>query len=389
MFKMAAGSASLCIDLTNQIVKPRRIFAEESLPFNRIVYRLLGSTGFKVSEIGMGCMNMRDSELVRAALDLGINYFDTAWGYMNGENERVVGKVMKTERNRVFLTTKMPPKTSDEIMKMMETSLERLQTDHVDLVLLHGVDSKQQLFDENFKETFNKLREKGMTRYVGVSTHSNNAEVLDAAVESKFWEAVLVGYNYMSPENVRISIEKARKAGLAIIAMKNLFNPIDIKTWNWEMIKDIRKDKSTKITSTQALIKWVLEDPNIDITIPGITSFEQLHENIAIMGMDIRFGERSSLHRYSGDINNLQCRGVSGCTGCMTQCPKGVRINELNRCLKYAYSYKNMNLARENYRALPRSLKIDICKDCTECIIKCVNGLNLNETITKARNLFG
>ena len=88
-------------------LNPRRIIAEGPSKFQRIAYRQLGSTGFKVSEVGFGAMNTRDIELLHAAIDAGINYIDTAHGYMKGVNEQIVGKVMKTKRDKVFLVTKV------------------------------------------------------------------------------------------------------------------------------------------------------------------------------------------------------------------------------------------------------------------------------------------
>jgi len=79
---------------------------------------------------------------------------------------------------------------------------------------------------------------------------------------------------------------------------------------------------------------------------------------------------------------------VTGCTGCQGQCPYGVQVSELNRCLGYAYGYGDMALARENYDRLPASSRVDMCGDCGECLVKCVNGINLTENISRARELF-
>ena len=368
---------------------PRRKFAEGSPDFKRIAFRELGSTGFKASEVGFGCMNMKDPELVHAAIDSGINYLDTAHSYMNGVNEEIVGTVMKTRRDEVFLTTKIKWENSgiktENMPGMIETSLKRLQTDHVDLLLLHVTDKREQLLRDDLMKIFDDARRKGYTRFVGVSTHSNQAEVLDAAVESKFWEAVLVGYNYFSPPEVKASIEKARNKGLAIIAMKNLLNPA---TRPWKPLDDIRKNKTGEITAAQSLIKWVLDDQNVDTTIPGITSFEQLDEDVEIMGMKMSFNDRRTIYRYGEYLKGYYCCGVAGCTGCLDQCPHGVRVNDINRCLGYAYGYSDLDLARENYRELPESSLVDKCMDCDECVVNCEHGLDLTRNIKRAKELF-
>jgi predicted aldo/keto reductase-like oxidoreductase len=152
---------------------------------------------------------------------------------------------------------------------------------------------------------------------------------------------------------------------------------------------DIRTDKTAKITNQQALLKWVLENPYVDATIPGMTSFEQLDDDIAVMGMKLTFDDHSILRQYGERAGGRYCRGVSGCTGCWEQCPKGVRVNELNRCINYADGYGDIGLAWENYLSLPGSSRVTVCSDCSECAVKCVHGLNLTENIQRARELFG
>ncbi len=374
-----AGLCSASVSGTSTIVSAQNTQKEYT-----IKYRDLGSTGYKVSEIGFGAMNTRDAELIHAAIDGGINYVDTAHGYMNGVNEQIVGKVMQTKRDKVFLTTKLKTHDATKIEDMMKTSLDRLKVDYVDLVLLHVVNSSGQTLESDMMKAFEDIRRKGMTRFIGVSTHSNQAEVLDASVESGVWEAVLVGYNYFSPPEVQQAIARARKAGLAIIGMKNLLNPA---TYPWKELDDIRTDKIINVTPQQALIKWVLEDTNVDTTIPGMTSFEQLYDDLAIMDIDQSFRTGSLLQKYGSKVKDKYCCGVSGCTGCLHKCPKGVEVSDITRCMRYYYGYGNIDLAREQYRELSYS-PLDTCADCDECSVSCINGLNLTETIQRARSLF-
>jgi uncharacterized protein len=350
-----------------------------------IRYRTLGSTGYEVSEIGFGAMNTRNAELIHAAIDAGINYVDTAHAYMRGVNEEIVGTVMKTKRDKVFLTTKIGVWQSKDISGMLAESLKRLQTDHVDLVLLHAVDDRESIVSEEMVEKFAEVKKKGMTRFIGVSTHSNQSVVLDEVTDGKFWDAVLVGYNYFSSKDVSVSIKRAREAGVAIIGMKNLLNPA---TNPWTPLGDIREDKSSAMKPTQALIKWVLEDPNVDTTIPGMESFEHLADDLAVMKMELAYDHKRALRQYGEAVKDHYCCGLSGCTGCQEKCPKGVNVNEINRCLGYVYGYGNTELARENYDRLDPSSKLENCADCSECSVKCVNGLNLTENIRLARSIF-
>ncbi len=128
-----------------------------------------------------------------------------------------------------------------------------------------------------------------------------------------------------------------------------------------------------------------------DFPVPGVTSFEQLAEDVALMGMKMSFFDRRTLTRYAEavDEGGGYCRGVAGCTGCQGQCPYGMQICELNRVVRYAHGYGDLALARENYLRLPTSSPVQACGDCGKCAVKCVNGLDLTETVRKARELFG
>ena len=154
------------------------------------------------------------------------------------------------------------------------------------------------------------------------------------------------------------------------------------------MLGDIRKNSDSKMNPSQALIKWVLEDMNVDTTIPGITSFEQLRDDVAVMGMPMDFGAGNSHIKIGSAIDTHYCRGVAGCTECDNECPKGVCVREINRVLRDAESYENIGLDWENYRQIPKERRIDACVDCDECLVRCAHGLNLTENINRAKELF-
>ncbi len=381
--KAAAGGAVAGTALASAGLFPRRAVGQAK-DSPSIHYRDLGSTGYKASEVGFGAMNTRDAELIHAAIDAGINYLDTAHRYMNGANEEIVGSVMKTKRDKVFLSTKMPKQPYAEILRLMEISLKRLQTDHVDLCFLHNNSTAEEILKEDHLKAFEEMKRKGMTRFIGISTHQNQVEIIDAAIKTKVWEAVMVGYNYTSPPGVGEVIARARKAGFAVIAMKTML-AIDTRR-PLETPAELMKGG---MNAAQAALKWALQNKNIDTTVPGMTTFEHLAQDLAVMGTRMGFLDRRDLIRYAGLREGGACGGVAGCEGCAGQCPYGVDIRDLNRCVGYAHGYGDIGLARENYRDLPSSSKVAACSGCDECLVKCAHGLNLTETVRQARRLFG
>lgn len=375
----AAAGMAASAGIASAGLFPRRIFAQEKKKDTQLVYRQLGSTGYKVTEVGFGVMNTRDPELIQAGLDAGINYFDTANGYMKGVNEEVLGGVLKNIRAKVYVSTKVHCGRSDAkgIRQMMETSLKRLQMDYVDIMFMHMPDNGSEIMVKERMNVFEQAKKDGLCKFIGVSTHVNQADTINTAVDSKFWEALTVGYNFQAAPEVTAAMERARKAGLSIIAMKTQAKG-----------KGYADHKMGDISIQQAALKWVLQHKFVDTTIPGVTNFEQLAENVAVMGMKMSFFDRLDLHRHAENLQGAYCRGVAGCTGCQNQCPFGVQICELNRCLGYAHGYGDLRLARENYDQLPASSRVDRCGDCTECQVRCVNGLNLNDTVRRAKELF-
>ncbi|MFC1538917.1 aldo/keto reductase [Candidatus Latescibacterota bacterium] len=370
---MQAGVASGAVVAASGTL-PKRLSGAEA---PAVRYRDLGKTGFKVSEVGFGAMNMRDAELVQAAIDMGVNYIDTANKYMNGINEEVIGTVMKSRRDKVFLTTKLADQDIPGMTKNLETSLKRLNTDHVDLVLAHSLNEVELLANEEIIKHLENAKRSGKARFIGYSTHKLPDEYMDETLKVGVYEAILVSFNYLSPPEVARNIERARKAGMAVIAMKTQARG----NGNPDAANDMQ-------TPNQAALKWVLENKNVDTAIPGVTTFEQLAENIKVMGMELTSRENRDLRQYGKSLKGNYCCGVLGCTGCREKCPNGVEVHEVNRCLGYAYGYGDIRLAHENYSDIPAGRGADVCADCEECAVKCINGLNLTENMKRAQSLF-
>jgi aryl-alcohol dehydrogenase-like predicted oxidoreductase len=174
------------------------------------VYRTLGRTGLKVTIVSFGAMLTPEHEVMRAGFDLGINYVDTARRYMSGRNEEIVGRAIKGIRDKVYVATKTTPAANSkkEIMADVETSLSKLATDHIDVIQLHNLTSGDRAFVPEVREALVELRKQGKVRFFGVTTHTNQTDVINAIVDDKdkFFDTVLVGYNFKSPPELQKAI---------------------------------------------------------------------------------------------------------------------------------------------------------------------------------------
>lgn len=349
--------------------------SSESFVFPVPVYRTLGRTGMKVTIVSFGAGHTSEAELIRIAFDHGVNYVDTARFYMSGKNEEIVAKALKGRRDKVYVATKTLPwsESKEAIFKDVETSLRALETDYIDVIQLHNLPGKDRAFVPETREALVRLKEQGKVRFFGVSTHTNQIETLNALVEDRdrFFDMAQVGYNFKSGTDLKEAIARAAQAKIGIIAMKT-------------QAGGYTTDAMGPISPHQAAIKWVLQDKHITAAIPSMQDMAELREDIAVMGLKYGNVDRLILKSYGAAIRPIYCYL---CGKCEAACPKGVRISDINRCLMYAEGYENVELARNSYGDIPANLSAAACLNCTDCVARCVNGLNIPEKMKRARKL--
>ncbi len=353
-----------------------KMVESECTAFPKPVYRILGRTGLKISVVSFGAMLTPEPEVIRAAIEQGVNYIDTARKYMGGKNEEIVGKAVKGMRDKVFIASKTLPesKTKAEIIRDVEISLKALETDHIDVIQLHNVTDRGRIFIAETREALALLKKQGKVRFCGVTTHKNEAEVLNALVDDseRFFDTCLVKYNFKSDKEVSAAIDRAASAGIGIIAMKTQAGGYDTTA-------------TGKITPHQAALKWALQNPRVTAAIPGMKNMTQLREDIAVMGMSFNYADERRLDLYAEAIAPFYC---NFCGSCETGCPRGVNISTVNRALMYAEGgYHDISLARTTYAELPQQATSSACVDCGECSARCVNGLDIAAKMDRARTI--
>jgi uncharacterized protein len=342
----------------------------------KLTFRPLGKTGLKPTSVGFGCMVTSDQSVIEKAADLGINYFDTARGYSNGNNERMVGAALKSKRKDLIISTKTMSKTKEEALQHLDTSLKELGTDYVDIWHLHLKGSPADLTD-GLLEAQQIAKKAGKARFLGVSTHSL-PQLLPGIIEKKpHFDVVLTMYSFSSGPELGTAIESASKAGLGVIAMK-------VMSGGMGMGRRGGPSAAPKEGAALAKLKWVLKNQNISTAIPSITNMEQLDENMKALTESFTSSDETILAAHLKEIRPLYC---STCGTCAGKCPNGIPVADVLRYLSYAEGYGEFQLARENFLALPAAIQRVRCADCSGCTIKCPNGVSVAQRLRTAQEL--
>lgn len=336
------------------------------------IYRTLGRTGVVLPVVSMGVMNADNPELVRAALDSGLVHLDTANVYQRGRNEEMIGQVIKGRpRDSFFIATKV--KEDEKFMELLDISLQRLGLEYVDILYLHNLTKRENVLKPENLEVMEKAKKSGKARFIGVSTHANEPEVIRAAIEAKIYDVVLSGYNFRKDyiKDLDAAIAEATAVGVGIIAMKTMAGAY------WDK-------QRTQPINTKAALKWALNNPNITTAIPGMTTFDQLKTNLEVV-RDLKLTPEELSNLKLGETQNTAGLYCQGCQRCVPQCPKGLPIPDMMRAYMYAYGYRNLGAAHELVSSL--NLPDNPCAGCEECSVQCAFRFDVRERMMDINRL--
>lgn len=276
-----------------------------------MIYQQLGKSDLKISRIGFGCMSLKpgDSQsekVLHRAIELGINYFDTADLYDKGANEEMIGKVLKQKRDKIILATKAGNQwrpdgsgwdwnpRKEYILKCAEESLKRLQTDHIDLYQLHGGTMDDPI--EETMEAFEQLVKQGKIRYYGISSIRPN--VIRHWSEYSNIVSVMTQYSLLDrrPEEETLDLLKQKNIGVVVrgsIAQGLLVYKPSKQYLNYSEEEVSKAAKAIQLlsdnhrTAAQTAIQFVLNHPSVTSAIVGIRTLKQLEEAVSASNISL------------------------------------------------------------------------------------------------------
>jgi predicted aldo/keto reductase-like oxidoreductase len=356
---------------------------------SRVVsYRRLGRTDAQVSDIsigsGAGTGGRQTPAVVREAIDRGINYFDTAPDYSETGSEKRIGQAIQGVRDDIFLATKFcnpnghlgPGSSVESYMEAVNGSLRRLQTDHVDLVHVHSCDTVERLMDPNVHEAFDRLKQQGKVRFMGVSTHTPNLEsVANAAIDSDRFDVMMLAYHFGAWSRLSEIIDRAAARDIGVVAMKTL---------RGSMHHGLLANRDERDSFTQASFKWVLSNPSIACLVISLWESAQLDEFLYASGRTATANDVVLLERYGELVSETHCR--PHCGVCLDSCPESLPIHDVLRHRMYFEGYGAEREAMQHYAAL--ATNADVCTGCNApCSTACPYGIAIPERTRGAHAL--
>lgn len=377
-------------------------------------YRRMGKTGVEVSALGFGMLRLPmladgktvDAALsvamVRKAIELGLNYVDTAHVYLGGQSENVTGQALAGGwRDRVYLTSKSPwwmLERPEDFERVFDITRQRLQTDVIDFYHLHMMMHRgwnEKVVPFKLIEKIEKLKQEGKIRFSGFSFHDNVTlfkRIVDANPD---WNFCLIQQNYLDTEHEAglVGLKYAAARGLGIAIMEPLRNGFLVKPP--KEVQAVFDAAPHKHSPVEWAFDYLWNMPEVSVVVSGMSAQQHVEDNIA-------YARRSSIGMLDiDDVMTLgravrayrSCPGFVPCTGCYNciPCPRNVAIGYI---LSLVYNQYKADGDKERAKRLfqysmspvLRGDKASACDGCGQCLPKCPQGINIPEVLRTVRN---
>ena len=377
---VGAGAAALGTGLGRAAGQPK---VERRNERPAMQYARLGRTNLRVSRIVHGSLftNMQRLPLLERLMEGGVNYFDTAWLYGGGRSEEAFGAFFGQHgrRDKVFISSKVViirelkagTGVYEAAMKQAETSLRRLKTDHVDIMMLHGSNTLLDAVENpEWLRAAEDLKKQGKARFIGFSEHAKPAEVLARAAASGKYDMAMVAFSLVKGKwgslgradikAMEPAMAAAGKADMGIVVMKAAARANEIAAGTAEA-----KLKKPGFSIQQLCYRYVLGVPGVDAVVCGMTNMAHVEENLKVPAIDLAAGD---VERFR-DIAAAS-RVCGFCGTCLDACPNGIRVQDILRFHCY-WGNGYRAAARAEYAALAPEQRVPACRDCGACEDAC------------------
>ncbi len=357
--------------------------------------RVLGKTGVSVPILNLGGMfdTGNNQILIKQALKWGINYWDTAEAYGNGQSEEGFGKFLARNpgiRPDIFIVTKLVPSRGANLTERLEQCLARLQTEYVDLFYIHAITGISDMTPA-FRDWGAEMKKRGKIKFFGFSTHTNMADCLAGAARLDWIDVIMFTYNFrvMNDPKMVAAVNACSKAGIGLVAMKTMGGgPGMPKSEVPAEMQFAERFLQKGFTDKQARLKVVWENPQIASICSQMPNLTILSANVAAALNKTKLAREDFelLQEYARQTNGGYCAGCGRICGAALN--GAVPVAEVMRCLMYYRDYGEPELAREMFAALPDQIHRRLTSvDYRPAERACPNGLAIGSLMEEAAAL--
>lgn len=378
-------------------------------------YRDFGKTGWKVSALGFGAMRLpvtgkepmtksiKEAEairMIRHAVDRGVNYIDTAYGYHEQKSEALLARALREGyKDRVKIATKSPVwliKKKTDFDKLLDKQLRRLRTDHVDFYLFHALNKnvwENTVLKHGLLGRAEKAVRDGRIGGMGFSFHDDYKAFKQIVDGYDDWALAQIQYNYLDTENQAGTkgLRYAAKKGLPVVIMEPLLggrlaNPP-------RRIRGTFALRGRKIVPYELALRWIWDQPEVSTVLSGMSTMNQVKGNLKVADKSgigtLSAGERKLVERVKKKYQAMTLIGCTKCNYCMP-CPHGIAIPANFEEYNDAYVHNDLRNARSTYaRFFNPTKRASSCKHCGKCEKKCPQKLPISDLMTEVHAVLG
>ncbi len=377
-------------------------------------FRKFGRLDWNASVLGFGCMrlptadgkangpNISEAEavrMIRHALDRGVNYFDTAYVYHEGNSETVLGKALRGHRDQVKIATKSPVwliQKEADFDRMLNEQLRKLQTDHIDFYLLHALDKKRwSEIVPKYKllENAGAAIRDGRIRHLGFSFHDNYESFPDIVNGYDRWTFCQIQYNYLDTENQAGTqgLKLAAAKGLAVVIMEPLLG--GRLAHPPSSILQMIERSSVKRSPADWALQWLWDQPEVSVVLSGMSNLDQVNANLDSAAHARSHSFQAADLKVIADLQRkYRERSVIPCTRCnyCMPCPNGVNIPANFEIYNEAFLHEDIPGARFKYQIfITEAARAGVCVACHDCEDHCPQKIPISEWMPKVHALLG
>ncbi len=375
-------------------------------------YRQFGKLDWKASALGFGCMRLPSVDgdhskinepealkIVRHAIDQGVNYLDTAYVYHSGNSERLVGLALKDGyRDKVRLATKMPAmlvKLSADFDKFLNEQLEKLQTDHIDFYLLHGLGEERwrNLQSLGILPWAEKTIASGRIRHLGFSFHDKLQTFKEIVDATSLWDFCQIQYNYMdvNEQAGTEGLKYAASRDLAVVVMEPLLggklaNPPQPILAMWDTALNKRPP-------VEWALEWLWNQPEVSLVLSGMSTLQQVEENLVYASRSqvglLRSEELALIDQVRQAYLKISPIPCTKCEYCLP-CPNGLNIPRLFEIFNSSFMYGDLQGGRRAYQQwVPEAERANNCGQCHQCEDLCPQHILVSDWMVRVHEVLG